>query len=200
MADEHPRIAAVALAAGMSTRMGTNKLLVRIDGEPLVRRVIKSIEGSVARPIVVVTGHDHELICAALAHTETVAVHNPDYRDGLSTSLRKGISEVGDCDGAIILLADMPAISSLAIDRMIAAYESKKRGVICVATYQGRRGNPVLFDRAFFPELQAISGDIGAREIVRKHRPLVCDVDMDDDSPLIDLDTPEDMKHFLGRS
>jgi molybdenum cofactor cytidylyltransferase len=197
--DNVPRVAAVVLAAGMSTRMGSNKLLAQIDGESMVRRVIISIEASAARPIVVVTGHDHELIGAALADTGAEIVHNPAYRDGLSTSLRKGIGAVASCDGAIILLADMPAISSLVIDRMIAAYELKKRGVICVATYQGRRGNPVLFDRAFFPELQTTSGDIGAREIVQKHRPLVCEVDMDDDGPLTDLDTPEDVEQFLER-
>lgn len=199
MADKHPRVAALVLAAGMSTRMGSNKLLAEIDGLPLVRRVINSVEASRARPIVVVTGHDHEAICDALAGTETTTVYNPAYRDGLSTSLRKGIGEIGDCDSAIILLADMPAISSLVVDRMIAAYESKNRGFICVATYHGRRGNPVLFDRVFFPELETISGDIGAREIVRKHWPLVCEVNMDNDGPLIDLDTPEDVEQFLRR-
>lgn len=193
------RIAAVVLAAGMSARMGRNKLLAEIRGQPLVRRVVSSIEASAARPIVVVTGHDHELIGAALAGTDAAIVHNPAYHDGLSSSLRTGIRTVAECDAAIVLLGDMPCIAPSVVDRMIAAYKSKKGGVICVATFRGRRGNPVLFDRTFFPELETISGDIGAREIVRKHWLLVCEVDMEDDSPLIDLDTPEDMERFLER-
>lgn len=200
MADEHPRVAAVVLAAGMSTRMGRNKLLAEIQGEPLVKRVVRSIEASAARPIIVVTGHDHALICAALADTNAMTVHNPDYRGGLSTSLRKGIGEVGECDAAIIVLGDMPAITSSVIDKMIAAYAPKKRNAICVATSRGRRGNPALFDRVFFRELQTISGDIGAREIIRLHWPLVCEVDVDDDGPLIDLDTPEELEQFIRRS
>ncbi|HLY04907.1 MAG TPA: nucleotidyltransferase family protein [Rhizomicrobium sp.] len=197
--NDRPRVAAVVLAAGMSTRMGNNKLLADIHGQPLVRRVVGSIEASAARPIVVVTGHDDELVGAALRGTEAAIVHNPAYRDGLSTSLRAGISVLTECDAAIILLGDMPAISPFVIDKMIAAYEPKKRNAICVAASRGRRGNPVLFDRAFFPELQTISGDIGAREIIRMHWPLVCEVDVDDDGPLIDLDTPEELEQFLRR-
>lgn len=200
MTDGYRQIAAVVLAAGLSTRMGSNKLLAQIDGEPLVRRVVRSVAASAARPVVVVTGHEHEVICTALAHAEILIVHNPDYRDGLSTSVRTGISKVAECDAAIIVLGDMPSVSSMLIDKMIAAYGSKKHNAICVATSRGRRGNPVLFDRSFFPELQMISGDIGAREIIRMHRPLVCEVDVDDDGPLIDLDTPEELERFLERS
>ena len=199
MADKHPQIAAVVLAAGMSTRMGSNKLLVKIAGQPLVRRVVKCLEATAVRPIAVVTGHEHEAICAALAGSQATIVHNPDYRAGLSTSLRAGIRSLTECDGAIIMLGDMPAISPVVIEKMIAAYEPKTRNAICVATSRGRRGNPVLFDRAFFPELQTISGDIGAREIIRMHWPLVCEVDVDDDGPLIDLDTPEELERFLRR-
>ena len=195
-----PRIAAVVLGAGMSTRMGRNKLLAEIRGQPLLRRVIMSVEASAARPIVVVTGHDHESICAILAGTEAETVYNPAYRDGLSTSLRTGISKVGECDAAIILLGDMPAISSSLIDKMVAAYDPANGRAICVATCNGRRGNPVLFDRRFFPELMAISGDIGARNLMTRHQELACAIDADDDGPAIDLDTPEDLKLFLERA
>jgi molybdenum cofactor cytidylyltransferase len=197
MLEPELRVAAVVLAAGMSTRMGSNKLLAEIEGEPLVRRVVRSIEASRARPIVVVTGHDAGLIRHALADTETMIVHNPGYRDGLSASLRTGIRAVAECDGAIVLLGDMPRVSSALIDKMISAFDLKSGRVICVAAHNGRRGNPVLFDRQFFPELEALSGDIGARNVVAQHQQLVCQIEADDDGPLVDIDTPEELKHFV---
>ena len=200
MTDQHPRIAAIVLAAGMSTRMGSDKLLTMLEAETLIRRVVRSVETSRANPVLVVTGHDDKAICEALASANASIVHNPDFRDGLSTSLRTGIRAVGECDGAIILLGDMPAISSSLINRMIATFDPKKGRAICVAAYNGRRGNPVLFDRRFFPELQTISGDIGARDIVAKHACLVCEIEADDDGCLTDIDSPEDLERFVRRS
>jgi molybdenum cofactor cytidylyltransferase len=196
---EHPRIAAVVLAAGMSTRMGANKLLAEIAGEPLVRRVVRSAETSLARPVVVVTGYEHERVGAAVASAECTLVHNPAFRDGLSTSLSTGIRAVAGCDGAIILLGDMPAISSSLIDRMISAFNPRDGRAICLATFNGRRGNPVLFDRSFFTELQAISGDMGARQIIEDNHKLVCTIEGNNDAPLVDIDTPEALARFVDR-
>ena len=200
MTDKQRRVAAVVLAAGMSMRMKANKLLVQIGGQPLVRRVVRSIEASRARPIVVVTGHEHERVTGALAGADCRIVYNSNFRNGLGTSLRAGVAAVAECDGAIILLGDMPAVSSFLIDEMIAAFDPDEDRAICVSTYNGRRGNPVLFDRRFFPELLKISGDVGARDIVGKYRELVCDVESRNEGPLIDLDTSEDLEQFLRRS
>ena len=194
-----PQIAAVVLAAGMSTRMGRNKLLMDIVGESLVRRVVKAVEASRARPIVVVTGQDDRAIGAALAGTAAKAVHNAQYRDGLSTSLRAGIGAVSESDGAIILLGDMPGITASLIDRMIASFDPAGGRSICVAAYKGKRGHPVLFDRRFYPALQSIAGDIGPRHVVAENEQAVCEVDADNEAPLIDIDTPEDLARFLER-
>jgi molybdenum cofactor cytidylyltransferase len=194
-----PRIAAVVLAAGMSTRMGANKLLVEVEGEPLVRRVVRCAEASRARPIVVVTGYEHDRVGAALANAKCTLVHNPGFGEGLSASLRVGLRAVERCDGALILLGDMPAISSSLIDRMISAFNPANGRAICAATFRGRRGNPVLFDRRFFPELETISGDIGARTIVVRYGDLVCDVEADDDGPLTDIDTLEELERFISQ-
>jgi molybdenum cofactor cytidylyltransferase len=195
-----PRVAAVVLAAGLSTRMGANKLLADLCGEPLVRRVVRSAEASRARPVVVVTGFDHKPLEAAVGDAECTIVHNPDFRHGLSTSLRTGIVAVGECDGAVILLGDMPAVSPLLIDKMILAFDPQNGRTICVPTVNGRRGNPVLFGGRFFPELEKISGDVGARAVVMSHPECVCEVEADDDGPLTDIDTPEDLERFVGRA
>ena len=200
MTDKQRRVAAVVLAAGMSTRMKADKLLVQIDGQPLVCRVVRSVEASHARPIIVVTGHEHEHVTAALAGVDCRIVHNTNFRSGLSTSLRAGVAAASECDGAMILLGDMPAVSSFLIDKMTAAFDPDKGRAICVATYKGRRGNPVLFDRRFFPELLAITGDVGARDIVGKYPELVCEVESGNEGPLIDLDTREELEQFLRRS
>jgi molybdenum cofactor cytidylyltransferase len=194
---KHQQIAAVVLAAGMSSRMGRNKLLANIAGEPLVRRVVRAVEESRARPIVVVTGRDGSEISAALAGTAAKIVHNAHYRDGLSTSLRTGIEVVSESDGAIILLGDMPGITASLIDRIIASFCPGRS--ICVATYRGKRGHPVLFDRRFYPALRSISGDIGARHVVGANEEAVCEMAADDEAPLIDIDTPEDLARFLER-
>jgi molybdenum cofactor cytidylyltransferase len=126
-------------------------------------------------------------------------VHNPNFGKGLSTSLRTGVRAAGQCDGAVILLADMPAISPSLIDRMISVFDPANGRAICAATFRGRRGNPVLFDRRFFPELETISGDVGARTIVVRNGGLVCEVEADDDGPLTDIDTPGDLERFIRR-
>jgi molybdenum cofactor cytidylyltransferase len=94
-----------------------------------------------------------------------------------------------NCDGAIVLLGDMPEISSSLIDRMIAAFSPADGRMICVAVHENKRGNPVLWARRFFPDIEALSGDVGARELIAAHEELVCDVDADG-AVLRDIDTP----------
>ena len=144
-------------------------------------------------------GQDRESIRAALAGTDTTLVYNPDFREGMSTSLRAGIHAVSKSNGTIILLGDMPGITACLIDRMIACFDPAEGRSICVATYKGERGHPVLFDRRFYPALQSISGDIGARQVVAANEKAVCEVEADDEAPLIDIDTPEDLARFLQR-
>ncbi|HEY0836513.1 MAG TPA: molybdopterin-binding/glycosyltransferase family 2 protein, partial [Azospirillum sp.] len=119
-----PRIAALVLAAGRSTRMGgPNKLLADLDGRALVARTVDAALASRARPVIVVTGHQRDEVTAALAGRPVQFVHNPDFAEGLSTSLRAGLAAVpADADGALVCLGDMPEVSGVVIDRLIAAY------------------------------------------------------------------------------
>src|SRR5262249_5624635 len=145
-----PRIAAIVLAAGMSTRMGTNKLLADWSGQPLIRSTVEAVLKTEARPVIVVTGHQGSKIEAALQGLNVTFVSNPDYAQGLSTSLKAGLRSVPESsDGAIVLLGDMPRIATSAIDRMIAAFSPADGRAIVIAAHEGKRGNPVLLARQF---------------------------------------------------
>lgn len=188
-----PHIAALVLAAGQSRRMGTlNKLLIEIDGMPMVRRVVEMLRQSKAEPIVVVTGHESERVAAALAGLPVTLVHNSDYVQGLSTSLKRGIAALpADADGALISLGDMPRVTAAEIDRLIAAFNPVEGRGICVPTRQGKRGNPVLWSRRFFDEMLQVAGDVGARHLIGAYPEMVAEVEMSDDGVLTDIDTPQ---------
>ena len=186
------RIAAVVLAAGLSSRMGSNKLLAPVRGKPMVRHAVETALASAASPVIVVTGNGGAEVRHALAPYSPLFVDNPDFSKGLSTSLKSGLSAVpNDCDGALILLGDMPDVSTGLLDKLIAAFDPSEDRAVCVATRHGRRGNPVLWARRFFPEILALEGDIGARHLIAQYGELVCEVEAADDGPLTDIDTPE---------
>ncbi len=198
-----PRIGAVVLAAGRSTRMGrANKLLAEIDGQPMVRRVVDQVRQSQAATVVVVTGHQRQQVEAALDGTtgdgRCRAVHNPEFAAGLSTSLHRGLTALPEAvDGAVVCLADMPQVTAAVIDRLIAAFDPLEGRAICLPTWNGKRGNPVLLARRFFAEVQAISGDVGARALIGDYPEAVAEVAMDDlaqgAAVLTDVDTPADL-------
>ncbi len=194
------RVAAVILAAGQSRRMGgDNKLLREVGGVPMVARVVAAVAASRARPAVVVTGHQEAEVRAALAGADVGFVHNPDFAEGLSTSLRCGLAALpAELDGAVICLGDMPRVSAALIDRLIGAFDPAQGRTICVPTHRGKRGNPVLWAARYFIEMQAISGDVGARHLIGEHAEAVCEVDWGDDAALVDIDTPEALAALGG--
>jgi molybdenum cofactor cytidylyltransferase len=187
-----PRIAALVLAAGQARRMGANKLVAELGGKPLVRHVVEAALASQAAGVTVIGGHEPERLAAALAGSGVSLLHNPDYASGLSTSLRRGLAALPrDVDGALVLLGDMPRVSAAVIDRLIAAFNPLEGRALCVPTWQGKRGNPLLFARRYFAEVQAIEGDQGARQLLSEHPDAVAEVAMPDDAVLTDVDTPE---------
>lgn len=187
------RIAAVILAAGRSTRMGgPNKLLAEIGGRPLVRIAVEEALASRARPVVVVTGHQREQVEAALKGLQVQLVHNPDFADGLSTSVKAGLAAVAaDADGAIVCLGDMPQVRASLLDRLVAAFDPERGALVVVPTFDGKRGNPVVWSKRFFPELMALEGDVGARHMIGRYPEAVAEVPVTDQAALIDVDTPE---------
>ena len=188
-----PRIGALLLAAGQSRRMGgPNKLLAEIDGTPMVAHVARRLLASRARPIIAVLGNQAEAVDAALGKLPVERVRNPEFAGGLSTSLKRGIAALPpDLDGALVCLGDMPLISGRHIDRLIAAFNPLEGRAIIVPTRRGKRGNPVLWSKRFFPEMAELAGDVGAKHLIGEHAELVAEVEMDDDAILVDIDTPE---------
>jgi molybdenum cofactor cytidylyltransferase len=203
-APQAPRIAALVLAAGSSRRMGTlNKLLIGIDGKPMVRHVAEAAAASQARPLVVVTGHDRHKVEAALAGLDPAPrfAFNPDAAEGMSTSLKCGLAALPpEIDGAVVCLGDMPRVAAGVIDKLIAAFNPVEGRAICVPTRRGKRGNPVLLARELFPELAGLSGDIGARDVIAAHAGLVAEVEMENDGVLIDIDTPQALARLAAAS
>ena len=191
-----PIIAGVVLAAGRSRRMAPhNKLLIADKGgKPMIARVVDNVLSSNARPILVVTGHMAEQVEHALGGRPVRYVHAPDYADGLSASLRAGIAAVPpDCSAALVCLGDMPLVTGRMIDRLLQAYDPDEGRLIVLPVFHGKQGNPMLWDRRFFPEILQISGDSGARFLVGKHMESVAEVEMADDAVLRDFDTTESL-------
>jgi molybdenum cofactor cytidylyltransferase len=194
---EHPadkrNIAAVILAAGRSTRMGgPNKLLAEIGGKSLVRIVAEQVLASKAASVIVVTGHQAADVEKALHGLKVDFVYNPDFVDGLASSVKTGIAAVpAKADGAMVCLGDMPLIDAHLIDRLIAAFAPDRGGLIALPVSDGRRGNPVLWSRRFFTELMTLDGDIGARHLIAKHGEAVAEVPVEGHSAFLDIDTPQ---------
>jgi molybdenum cofactor cytidylyltransferase len=194
--DSNRHVAAIVLAAGRSTRMGgPNKLLAELSGKPLVRIVAEQAIASKAKEVIVVTGHQAELVEEALKGLEVKFVRNADFAQGLATSVKAGVAAVpGEADGAAICLGDMPMISSQLIDHLIDAFAPDRGNLIAVPVSGGRRGNPVLWSRRFFNELMTLDGDIGARHLIAKHNEAVAEVPVEGDGAFLDIDTPQGLE------
>jgi molybdenum cofactor cytidylyltransferase len=192
-AEENRKVAAVILAAGRSTRMGgPNKLLAELGGKTLVRIVAEQALASKASDVIVVTGHQAAEVEKSLAGLKVRFVRNPDFADGLASSVKAGISAVPDAaDAAVVCLGDMPLIDAHLIDRLIEAFAPDRGGLIALPVCEGRRGNPVLWSRRFFSELMTLDGDIGARHLIAKHGEAVAEVPVEGHGAFLDIDTPQ---------
>ena len=187
-----PRIAALVLAAGRSSRMApANKLLIEVDGVPMARRAVDAALASQAVATIAVIGNEAARVRQAFAGCDIAIVENPDFAAGLSSSLRAGLASLpDDIDGVLVLLGDMPRITAAHLDRLIAAFAPDEGRSICIPTHRAKRGNPILWDARFLPDMRTLDGDQGARGLIGRHADQVCEVEMPDDAVLLDVDTP----------
>lgn len=190
---------AILMAAGRSSRMGgANKLLAAFDGRPLVRRSAERVVASRVRGTVAVLGHQAGTVGDALAGVSLTRIDNPDFADGLSTSIKAGLKALpADAAGALIVLADMPELTTADIDEMIAAFEQKGGRAVVRATHNGKRGNPVILPRALFGAVESLEGDTGARHLVESGLAEVIDFEIGR-AATVDVDTPEAMRRAGG--
>lgn len=189
------RVVTVLLAAGKASRMGEggpHKLLAEFDGVPLVRRSVVTAIGSRVSSVIVVTGHRKDDIEATLAGLNSLTVHNPDYASGMASSLATGFSveQARDADGILVMLADMPGVSSGDLDALIVAFRRSNGQSIIRAVSRGKRGNPVIIPKSLFDAVMRLEGDVGARHIIETSGLPVVDIDIGEAAHL-DVDTPE---------
>jgi molybdenum cofactor cytidylyltransferase len=188
----HNQVAAIILAAGRAARMGRPKQLLDWGGRALVRVAAEHALAAPLDQVLVVAGAARDDVVAALENLPLRIIDNPDYAVGQSTSLRAGIAALGpEVAAALVMLGDQPFVTPVILGRIVAEWRSSGAAIVA-PVYAGQRGNPVLFARAVFPELLAISGDQGARGVLAADPSRIRPVPFDDDRPLADIDTPED--------
>jgi molybdenum cofactor cytidylyltransferase len=188
-------ISLVVLAAGMSTRFGENKMLYPIDGEPMVRRVVKTALSSSVDEVIVVVGFEAEKVREALKGLGCKVVENPEYATGgQSSSVRCGVKHVNeDADAVIILPGDVAFIDATVIDKVVDEYE-RKGAKIVVAAHQGKPGHPILFARSLIPEILAIDeAGYGLKAVVNRHKADVVYVEASTPNVLLDVDRRSDL-------
>ena len=178
------RIGAVILAAGEARRFGSNKLIQKVEGVPIIKRVIEAAKGL---DRVIVIGKYYDELMKLLE--DEIVIYNPFWKEGISSSLKLGIRFFQDYDGVIVLLGDMPLVTKDTVSRIISNFSADCDMV--VPTYMGKRGNPVLLNRSTFGLVMKLEGDIGARAILDKVKK-VCYVECGKEV-IIDVDTPSDL-------
>ncbi len=198
--------AAIILAAGSSSRMGggRHKLLLPLGDRPVVAHVLDATLASLARPIILVLGHQASEVRAQLAtyltHPDIILVENPDYLQGMSTSMHVGLQVLMKGNtrvfssptpgSALIMLGDQPLITPTIIDMLIKTHIATQKRIVA-PLYEGKRGNPILFDESLFPELLEVTGDEGGRSVVQRHSQEVATVELSEAMASYDVDTWE---------
>ena len=192
------RVAAIVLAAGQSRRMGNaNKLLMEFKEQPMVKHVAETLNESELDEIIVVMGFEAEQVKNVLNDYDVKFVNNPDYEQGLSTSLIAGLRSVDEkADAIIICLGDMPMVTSSGIKQLINEFDPDAGCEICVPIFQGKRGNPILWSRRFINEMLQLEGDVGAKHLLFKYDDIVHEVPMQDSGVLLDFDTRQAISDF----
>ncbi len=187
------RVVAVVLAAGLSSRMKQNKLLMKLGDKSIIRLVLECIGKSKVDEIIAVVGHEKEKIVREISDCGVTILDNPDYQRGMSTSLKTAVECLAkrkDVGALLIFTGDMPFIREETINRVIAGY-NKTNACIVVPRYQGRRGHPVLLDCELFFELLTVKGDTGARVVLQNHWDEIEWIEVEDYGIHLDIDNQE---------
>lgn len=190
-------ISAIVLAAGASRRFGSQKLLADLRGKPVVRWSVEQVLGASPDELLVVVGHEGASVRAALHRLAVRFVANQEWPEGIGSSLRAGIAALGPrTDAAMIALGDQPSVDAAVVAALLKAYTDAP-GPIMAPSYRGERGHPVIFAASLFPELLAIQGDRGARDVIARDASRVSLVQIDAAAPP-DVDTMAELQSLRG--
>lgn len=193
------RVTAVVLAAGESSRMGRNKLLLPWRDTTVLGQTLANMKASAVTDILVVTGHERQKAAAIAGDLAVRALHNDSYAKGMLTSAQAAVRHLpAATEAALVVLGDQPMVGPAIIDALLQAYAGSPRGLIA-PVYRGRRGNPVLIDRRYFAELLALPPEAAPRALLQRHAGDIHYVEFDDDAILHDLDRPEDYERLRPR-
>jgi molybdenum cofactor cytidylyltransferase len=192
-------LSAIVLAAGESKRMGQPKQLLPYGRGTILAQTVDNLLASAADEVIVVLGYKAAEIVRTLNGKPVKLAVNPRYEEGMSTSIVAGLKAAApETVGFMLIMGDQPGVDRRTIDRLIAEFHHCGRGIV-IPVYEGRRGNPVIFAAGYKPELLAVRGDIGGREIVFRHPDDVLEVAVDSPGVLSDIDTPEDYRSISGQ-
>jgi len=189
--DDEQALHAIVLAAGASTRFGSPKQLVRVDGRPLLHAAVSSAVAVAGHSVSVVLGAHAAELAPLLRHTPASIVINREWSEGMASSIRAGVSKLpGSCTGVMLVLADQPAVTAEDLRRLASAWR-RQPAYIAAAQYGSTLGAPAVFPSSSFRDLAELRGDRGAQALFRRNPDRVVRVPMD--SASIDIDTPEDL-------
>ena len=176
-----------------------NKLLLPIDGEPVVRRTARQLLAAGPEEVVVVLGHEADRIAGALDGLAVRTVLNPDYREGQMTSVRSGLAALtASVDGILVCLADQPYLTTADYASLIDAYAREGEKSVVVPTHGGRRGNPIVLAAAHRGAILARGANLGCKQFIARNPDLVATVAFASDGFVRDIDTPEDYREAAG--
>ncbi len=196
------KVAGIILAAGMGTRMGATKQLLPLGGQTVLEKVIQNGLAAGLTPLILVLGHGANRIMDTISLSQARVVINSRYKSGMSSSIRAGLAAVGPhCDGAMFLLGDQPLVTSAILKALIQSFtkQTDASQAIVIPTFRGKQGNPVIFGRHFFPELDRLTGDIGGRILFKAHPEKIIRLPLETGAVCFDLDTPEDYERLCRK-
>jgi molybdenum cofactor cytidylyltransferase len=197
MISQSPKVSGIILAAGKAERMDKAKQLLPFRGTTILGQVSKNALDSSLHEIIVVLGYAAEKIRQVTDFGHAQIVINPDYADGQSASLKAGLSGISDESvAALFLLGDQPLIGADVIDAILEVYRNAPAPIV-IPTYSGTRGNPVLIDRALFPRIKSLRGDVGARFLFDEYADQLLEIEMGDEYLAFDVDTPDDYARLI---
>jgi len=191
-------ICAIVLAAGLSSRMGVQKLLLPFGGKTVIAHIVDQLLASTVDEVHVVVGHQAERISRELSGRAVSIVNNPNYKSGMLSSVRCGLRNLPEkCRAVIVMLGDQPSITTELIDQMLQSFAATEKSIL-VPLYKGKRGHPILFSSLYRDEILKRHGDVGLRGLLHGHSDDIFELAVSTASVLCDMDCPEDYRRELG--